>query len=384
MRNTAMLTIGVLGLVVAGCGGDGPSSAATPTVESAAVASSTVSTTSAPDPAATTSSTMPATSVAPTTTQQPGPPTYEPQQLGDSLDLDSFVLTITVDNTNSGELTHNGTTFAYTRQPEATYRIAEFGEYGGTRSYLINGRYFDENQFGDWNLYEAGSRAVPKPSDNRELHSEILASVLTAELVGHEDYAGVPANHFVFNETDTANYSYYTPENPSPTVEGDFYLAQDGNYVLYAHSKESSPGRVYEVTESMSFIGLVNQIALPDDMAPMASALDLGASLTSLLPPGSALSGLLRYKNGIGIDYFTYTTTAKSNDEVLDFYRTMPPTNGWSVTHIGHIATHLEPNNCETRNECVILQNGGEQLAISFAGTILLEYDHQHIFSPLA
>jgi hypothetical protein len=315
-----------------------------------------------------------------------GPPGYDPQRLGDNLDLASFVLTITVDNTNSGQLSENITTLGYTKEPLAMYRLATFaydGGGGGTRNYLVGGRSYDENNFGDWNLYEAGGRGAPDPADTIELRSSILAGVLTAQLVGQEDFAGLPANHFVFNETNTANFSSYTPEHPSPTVEGDFYLAQDGNYVLYAHSKESSPGRVYEVTESMSFIGLVGEITLPDDMAPMSQALDVGNGLTSVLPPGSALSNMLRYASGIGVDYYEYTTTAKNNDEALAFYRAMPPTDGWSVTHIGHITPHLEPTNCETRNECVILQNGGEQIVVSFAGTITLEYDHQHVFSAL-
>ncbi len=378
--NTRMLCAGLLCLILANCGANEASPASSPPPQSTGGKVTTV----APVSTESTSTTSPTTSAAPTTSEPPGPPTFDPQRLGDILELPSFVLTITVDNTNNGQLNHNGTTFGYTKEPMAMYRLNEFGaDYGGTRSYMVNGRYFDENQFGDWTLYETGSRSTPKLANSRELHSEISLSVLTAQLVGQEDYSGVPANHFVFDETNTTNYSYYTPEKPSPTVEGEFYLAQEGNYVLYAHYKETSPGRVYEVTETMSFIGFVDPIALPDDMAPMAQALDLGDSLTSLLPPGSALSGLLRYKSGIGIDYYAYTTPTRNNDDLLEFYRTTLLPGGWSVTHIGYIALHLEPNNCETRNECVILQNSGEQLVVSLAGTIMLEYDRQHVFSPL-
>lgn len=377
-----MVSVGVLALLLASCGADDSSPAATTPAES----SGRVVTSSPTDSAAPTSSTIPATSTASTPTEQPGPPTYEPQRLGDNLDLASFVLTVTVDNTNNGQLATSIITVGYTKEPIGMYRLATFSYDGGdasTRSYLVDGRTYDENQFGDWRLYEAGSRAAPDPSDTVELRSGILGGVLTAQLVGQEDFAGLPTNHFAFNETNTRNFSSYTPENPSPTVEGDFYLAQDGNYVLYAHSKESSPGRVYEVTESMSFIGLVGEIMRPDDMAPMSQALDVGAGLTSVLPPGSALVSMLRYSSGIGVDYYTYTTSAKNNDDVLNFYRAMPPTNGWTVAHIGHIALHREPTNCETRNECVILHNGGEQVVVSSAGTIMLEYDRQHVFSPL-
>jgi len=183
------------------------------------------------------------------------------------LDLSSFVLTITVDNTNNGQLVEHNTSIGYIKEPIAMYRLTTFAYDGGSgdgaRNYLVDGRSYDEDQVGSWRLFEAGSSAAPDPTKNSELRSSILAGVLTAQLVGQEDFAGVPANHFVFDETNTSSFSYYTPEKPSPTVEGDFYLAQDGNYVLYAHSKESSPGRVYEVTEAMSFINQVGPITLP-------------------------------------------------------------------------------------------------------------------------
>lgn len=380
VRGGATVLVGLMGWLAVGCSTN-TATPAQPVVSDAADPSSS-------EPETTTSppSVPPATSrsTTPTTTDPPGPPVYDPQRLGDVLDLASFVLTVTVDNTNSGQLAENITTLGYVQEPISMYRLATFsGSTDTTRKYLVDGRTYEENQFGDWYLYEVGSRAAPAPSANIEFRSSILAGVLTAQLVGQEDFAGLPANHFVFNETNTSSFSYYTPENPSPAVEGDFFLAQEGNYVLYAHSKESSPGRVYEVTEAMSFIGQVGEITLPDDMAPMSQALDVGVDLTSVLPPGSALSELLRYTSGIGIDYYTYVTSLKNNDEFINFYRTMPPTNGWTVAHIGHITPHLEPTNCESRNECVILQNGGEQVVVSFAGTIMLEYDREHVFSPL-
>ncbi len=302
------------------------------------------------------------------------------------MELPSFVFTITVDNTNGGQLSENITATGYIQEPLSMYKLATFSYDGvtdGTRSYLVGGRLYNEDQFGSWFLYEAGSRAIPKPANDQDVRSSILGGVLTAQLAGQEDYAGLPANHFVFNETNLASYASYTPENPSPAVEGDFYLAQVGNYVLYAHSKETSPGRVYEVTEAMSSIGLVAPIELPADMAPMSQALDIGVGLTTLLPPGSSLSTMVRYSNGIGVDYYEYITPLKNNEELVDFYRTSPTIGGWTVAHVGHITPHVEQINCETRVDCVILRNGGEQIVVSFAGTIILEYDYQHVFSPV-
>lgn len=384
MKNRVMLCVGLIGLLLASCGANDASPSPAPPAESSDATINAPSSSTAPTAPPATSAAEP-TTVAPTTVA-PGPPVYDPQRLGDALDLASFVFTITVDNTNSGQLSQNITSIGYTKEPTSMYRLATFSFDdidGGERTYLVGGRSYDESQFGDWNLFEAGGRATPEPSDSTELRSSVLAGVLTAQLVGQEDFGGLPANHFVFNETNTRSFASYTPEHPSPTVEGDFYLAQEGNYVLYAHSKETSPGRIYEVTEAMSFIGQLTEITLPDDMVPMSQALDVGLGLLGILPPGSALSGMLRYGNGIGVDYYTYEASVGNNDEFINFYRTMPATGGWTVAHIGHITPHLEPTNCETRNECVILQNGGDRVVVSFAGTITLEFDREHVFSPV-
>jgi len=126
----------------------------------------------------------------------------------------------------------------------------------------------------------------------------------------------------------------------------------------------------------------VAPIVLPADMAPMAQALDLGLLLGRLLPPDAVLSSMLRYQRGIGVDYYDFKTPVRDIDDFLAFYRTLPPTDGWTVTHIGHITPHLERIDCETRFDCIILNNGGEQIVISFAGSITLEYDHEHVFRP--
>jgi len=315
-----------------------------------------------------------------------GPPVFDPRTLGDNRALPSLVLTVTVANTNGGQLNETVTTTGFIKEPLSAYELATYSYAGttdGLRRYLVNGRSYEENQFGDWYLFEAGSRAAPDYSDGLDLRAGTLAGVLTADFAGEAELAGIAANHFVFDETDLANYSAYSPDNPSPTVGGDFYLAREGNYILATHSKESSPGRTYEVTEALSSIGQVGEIALPAELAPMTQALDLGVELAGLLPPGAALSAMVRYRNGIGVDYYTYRASVGTNDELLAFYRALPPTNGWSVSHIGHVKPHLEKINCETSVDCVIMRNGGEQIVVSFGGTITIEHDHQHVFSPV-
>jgi hypothetical protein len=373
-RAGAMVGVALVGLLLASCSTDGTVSDQSPGAGSTGVSSTAQPTDTSPPP----------TTAGPTL--PPGPPVFDPRTLGDNLRLPSFVLTVTVASTIFGQSNENITTTGFINDPISVYELATFSSGGttdGTRSYLVDGRSYEEDQFGDWYLYEAGSSAAPAYPHHLDLRSGTLAGVASAQLVGQEDFAGVPANHFVFDETDLAGYSSYTPENPSPTVEGDFYLAQDGNYVLYTHSKESSPDQTYEVTEAVSSVGQVPAIALPADLAPMTQALDIGAGLGSLLPPGSSLSTMIRYTNGIGVDYYSYKTSVRTNDEFLNFFRALPPTNGWAVSHVGHITPHLEQINCETSVECVILNNGGEQLVVSFSGTITVEYDHEHVFTPL-
>ena len=387
-----MVCIATVGLVLAGCGTDETPSGQTPSAELAGASSTTPVTETSIAP----SDTSPApvtelTEKSPTptttgTTLASGPPVFNRQALGDSLMLASFVLTVTVANTNSGQLSENITTTGFIKDPLGISKLVTFSSVGatdGTRSYLVGGRSYEENQFGDWYLYEAGSTTAPDYAVGLGLRSGTLGGVLSAKFVGQEDYAGVPSNHFVFDETGLASFASYSPENPSPGVEGDFYLALDGNYVLYTHSKETAPNRIYEVTEALSSVGQVAEIVLPAELQPMVQALDVGVDLGGLLPPGASLSAMIRYSSGIGVDYYTYRTSVRTIDEFLSFYRTLAPTNGWTVAHIGHIKPHLEQINCEIAVECVILNNGGEQIVVSFGGGITIEFDREHVFSPL-
>jgi hypothetical protein len=386
MKNT-VISVGVIGLLLASCGADGTSSDPTSVTESAAASSTTQPTETSPPRTTPPIATSPPPTTAPPTTVPSGPPVFDRQALGDNLTLPSFVLTITVANTNGGQLSENITTSGFIKDPVSAYELATFsydGTTDGLRRYLVGGRSYEENQFGDWYLFEAENPAIPGYTNKLDLRSGTLAGVLSARLADQGEFAGIPANHFVFDETDLASYASYSPENPSPAVEGDFYLAQDGNHVLYTHSKETSPDRIYEVTEELSSIGQVAEITLPAELAPMTQALDIGVDLGRLLPTGSSLRSMIRYQHGIGVDYYTYGTSVKTNEDFANFYRALPPTNGWTVSHVGHIRPHLEEVNCETDVECAILNSGGDQIVVSFVGvSITLEYDREHVFSAL-
>ena len=396
---TALIAVAILATLLASCSSSGsdagvaagtvvsagaPPTAAGPQASTGSSEPDTIAT----EPATTTTAATPTTTLAPSTTVTTvlaGPPVFDPQTFGDNLTLSSFVLTVTVDNTNFGQLNHVVTTSGYIRDPFSAYELNTYSYDGGSdgdRAFFVNGRSYEETNSGDWYLSEAGAPGTPAATRTLDLRSGTVGGLLSADYAGPGEYAGIAAEHFVFDETDLASYSGYSADNPAPSVEGDYYVAQDGGYLLYTHSKESSPDRVYEVTEALSFVGQLTEISLPDDLAGMNQALDVGVGLAALLPPGTTLSSLVRYRNGIGVDYYTYRSPVRDHDELLAYFRALPPTNGWSVTHIGHIRLHLEPINCELKVDCVIMQNGSEQIVISSNGTITIEYDHDHVFGP--
>jgi len=78
--------------------------------------------------------------------------------------------------------------------------------------------------------------------------------------------------------------------NTNYQLEGDFYLAKDGNYVLYSHWKETSAqgnfSQVYEVIEELSSINQLTEITIPADMQDMVTAAELPTELGLPLPTG--------------------------------------------------------------------------------------------------
>jgi hypothetical protein len=177
-----------------------------------------------------------------------------------------------------------------------------------------------------------------------------------------------------------------TNGDTSDELEGDFYLAKEGNYVLYSHSKEtSSQGnfkQVVEVTESLSSVNQLTEIKIPADMTNMVKAANLPAELGLPLPEGSAPYGMIRYKNGIGVDLYTFTAPTISIDEFLNYYRKLPPTDGWEVTHVGHVNLHQD--DCEFTRECVIISKGSTQVVLYYnGGSIRAEFDWPHLYHPL-
>jgi hypothetical protein len=338
----------------------GPTASAEPTLVASAEATA--------QPTAT-----PPSTVGPTATVWP--PVFDLYSFTDIRSLNSFVVTINEKNTINGQLTEGTSTIGYIKEPYSAY--SEDKNAGGVdRMYSVDGWTYKMTSSGDWYISVGSNDDVFSRADIPAGNTEKLGE---AQFSGEEDFQGIPAYHFVLppNSTDA---------NTGSQLEGDFYLARDGNYVLYSHSKEtSSQGnftQVYEVTESLSSINQPIEIKLPADMQQMAVAVEVPAKLGLPLPENSALERMTRYQHGIGVDLYYFGIPKMSDNEFLDFYRNLPTTDGWQVTHVGHVSLHEA--DCELSRECVMISKGSTQVILYYDGFRLrAEFDWPHLYSPL-
>jgi hypothetical protein len=304
------------------------------------------------------------------------PPAFDFYSLKDIRNLDSFVVTINEKNTINGQLTELTNTIGYIKEPYSAYQLNDYAS-GVDRTYVVDGRTYSLTGSGDWYISAGSNDALFFKADIPAGNTEKLVE---AQFAGQEDFQGIPAYHFVL---DPANS---TESSANYQLEGDFYLAQDGNYVLYSHWKETSKQgdfvQSFEVTEALSSINQLTEIKLPADMEEMVAAAELPLELGLPLPMGSALDKMIRYEHGIGVDLYYFHTPKISIGEFLDFYRDLPTTEGWKVTHVGHVKLHQD--DCEFTRECVIISKGDTQVVLYYNGAaIRAEFDWPHLYSPL-
>lgn len=370
-RGTATLLIAV-GLLLAACGNETTSS------DASTVVGSTVTPPTTANP--TTIAAAP-TSAAPTTAVDPT--VFHPSAIGDPLQLASFVLTVVESHSSNGAVNGRTSVTSYTKAPlSASVEIA-YDTGDRSQEYIVAGRTYQNTNQGHWYLYEIESLAAPNILYD-VAPSNALYRASTAVYLGEAEFAGLPAYHYTFDETNLDNFTSYTPERPSPEVEGDFYLAQQGNYLLYAHSRLVAAGEGYELideyTETMSSIYQLVEVRLPADMQPLQDALDLGLTLGVPMPADGKLDSMINYNDGgIGVYYYQYTSSWRNEAEFIAFYQGLAPTSGWTVTHIGQVK-NLDVH-CLDEN-CVIATNGDQQVIIYFDGSNLhVDLDREHRFS---
>jgi len=332
----------------------------------------------------TSAATLPPT-VPPTATVYP--PVYDPNAIGDNRELDSFILSFADKTTGAGETHETYYKAGYIREP-----FSGFQDYLNSLSQATRRNYWIDG----WSYRTTGSEdyIIGQGYDQQALDyfleryadmrwvNDINLGALSAEFTGQEDIAGIPANHFTFDETDLGEQgSTYTIEK----AEGDIYLAQGANYLLRFHIKltgnvYSIPGEagyssgVREYTEELSSINQLTEIALPAEYLKEEQTLfDLNIPL-----PADATMYFMRRFKGSNIDNY-YFSSSLSDPEFFEFYKNLAPTDGWTVSYVGKIGNHYSCN----LQDCVMMKNGAKQIVIANeVGAIVVDYDRAHMYSP--
>ena len=145
-------------------------------------------------------------------------------------------------------------------------------------TYLMGNQIYNlntsENLAVNLDAYQSDLDYIQRVADMRTGPIQDSDLVLSALFVGQEDFEGVPANHFTLDKTNLRDASDPTASYKVEEAQGDVYLAQDGNYLLYFHLKLIGhayliPGStgytqgVHEMTEGLSSINQLNEIILP-------------------------------------------------------------------------------------------------------------------------
>jgi hypothetical protein len=289
-----------------------------------------------------------------TVTSTPSQPVYDPAQLGDLSKLDSYVVasreTIRNAADPEGGKGQRDTQASLTviNVPRQAHHILTYtnsniaGQDDETRSqdrYWANGAVYRK---ADVYSYPA-EWLVNAEEDNLfylDGFTSRLSNIRSARFVGQEDYQGILANHFVFDQMDWVSDPNQYPQQIE-SVQGNIYLTQDGNYPLHLDYRlsadiwwernvDTSLG-ILDVTYDLSSINQVTGIDLPKDI-PLQVKLDVGVPL----PPGTKLSFVsvnldpLPYQYSYHYDY----DSDLSADEIIAFYQALQPANGWMLDYI--------------------------------------------------
>jgi len=298
------------------------------------------------------------------------PPVFDLYRLEEIPSLDSFIFTVTERNTVNGQLTEITNTIGYVREPYSAYLLRKHSG-GEERTYVIDGRTYNITATGDWYLSGRASTDLFSAANPANLAGKLV----DAKFAGQVEISGILADHFVLEPVDSGGSS----------LEGDVLVAQDGNYIISSRWLETASGQnfaqSYEVTAQLSSINQLTEIKLPTEMQEMKTAMDLPQEIGLPLPADSALSTMIRYAYGIGVDTYTFSTPRISIDEFLNYYRDLPQTDGWTVSHVGHV--NLHQSDCEFSRECVIINKGSTQVVLYYNGAaIRAEFDWPHLYSP--
>ena len=287
------------------------------------------------------------------------PPVFDSAAIGDNRVLDSFILIIT-DNIVGGSADgDHSDLIGYIKEPLSASHTAYFSFAGSGGNleedsyYLIDGIMFTKDgQNGPPFYYYAEFQPVADDvnywlldaADMRQGSFPIYL-IESAEFVAQEDYQGIPANHFSFDETDLGGVGYV---GDLQSGQGDIYLAQGDNYPVYIHFNVTGSEASREFTAELLTINQLAEIGLPADFP----VFELNPGIP--FPEGTILWSVQEGFEGDDSDWYDHFVPLEiSNQDFLDFYRNLPDDSAWKLEEIGNVSDF---RSCNAR-QCVTLIN---------------------------
>jgi hypothetical protein len=270
--------------------------------------------------------------------------------IGDERELDSFILEITdVREFESPECLDQSkctffSTIGYIRDSSSMYR-AEWSNYINEEVpyvYLLDGTLYRHiPAFFD---YPPRNEIYFRPSEDlidgfldmsefKHYPDTLWGSTFinSAQFLAQEVYEGIPANHFILDKTNlSAPVGEFVGEIQE--ADGDVYISQDGNYMLFLNLKLTGELGNRELTRKLTSINQIAEFTIPSDF-PNAK-LDLSFPLPE---EGYLFSYDVNPGWGEGVSKFDVCLPSQLTDEdFLAFYQDLPETNGWVVSQLGH------------------------------------------------
>jgi hypothetical protein len=364
-----------------------PQSSQTQILASPSQPATTATVTRTPRPTATTIPTITPTSTsAPTAT--PNPTIYNPAAFGDIRKVDSFVVTTVWNKTGQDYLYNDQRRYEYSRSPAAFHTFSNFKDLttstSGDTFWLGDWNYSKDNLSGDWVVRKVDPKNFNTfPLGDFDLGKTIsISNFKSATYKGIEQYKGIPAYHYTFDETNLIKIDGWNVEK----VSGELYVSVENRYPLHSYARFS--GKIIRVsgatttwaegiderTQDLVSFNQPVKISLPADYPNLDLNLDLP------LPPGSVLDAVVQRVKGEK----TYSYVTPVNEaEFRAFYTALTPTNGWSVQKLvdvkGPVFWCTACPNLSKEKQQVVLEFREEELNFKHKDYVILV----HFSSPL-
>ena len=314
----------------------------------------------------------------PIPTATPDPAVFDPSTFGDIRKVDSFVVTTVWKETGQDYLYDSETRSEYNRNPAGFHDTSTFHGFNsysyppdtttsGDAYWLGEWAYYKDNLTAKWRVTRAAKENYNvSPLDNFDLAKIISISWFkSAKYLGVEQYKGIPAYHYSFDETNLMKLENVQVEKAS----GELFVSVEGRYPLHSYARFSgkiipAPGQdppwaegVDERTQDLVSFNQPVQISLPADYPNY----DLNPDFP--LPSGSVLNSVYQVE---GLEKSYQYITPVNEEEFKAFYASLVPTNGWTASKPVDLSGPVIW--CEA---CFSFSKGGQQVVLEFSDEIV-------------